>query len=597
MSKFDEIRHDSLATLADCCSALQRIGRKAESDLVLDARNQLLDGRLTAVTVGEYKRGKSSLVGALVEDPELFPVNVDITTSLITSIENAAEEQITVFMRDKESSTPQWISRDQIADFVTEQGNPRNTRAARLLRIQTPNERLKDGLVLLDTPGAGGLNTAHTAITYAVLGSADVGIFVIDALTPLTVQELSMLETTAKLGARMLVVITKIDRVMDSSSAVSNAKAKLIGVLGPDLGASIPVIPVSSSAKLDWLRTGDRDSLAESNFEALEAVLWSLLGQEGGVLLVGRALSRVITVLNDVIAVQEAEVVGLRAAEAEIQDAAGKLQEQHDQLLALAQPGAGWRRTLVDAFDRIRTRTDGSLASHLSTITAKVDGQLAAGPKSYDEQAILSEIERDVTVTWSGLTRDARGDVADLSDDIEAMTGLSVNPGISAGGKLTAFDSFGARYKSSDRTSRMSGLEALGRVGEVIGWFDGSGVLFFVSQIVTKFGIGAGKVKRQHQEFERNVRDLLGRAQLELQDRLTEIIDSAEESITSSYEKLIRDRSGSVSAAGRALRAGPGESARLMHAEGSLSELTGLRDRASALAGQLTAAQGPPVVA
>ena len=141
MSKFDEIRRDSLATLADCCLAFHRIDRKAESDLVQDARNQLLDGRLTAVTIGEYKRGKSSLVGALVEDPELFPVNVDITTSLITSIEDAAEEQITVFMSDKESSTPQWISRDQIADFVTEQGNPRNRRAARLLRIQTPNER------------------------------------------------------------------------------------------------------------------------------------------------------------------------------------------------------------------------------------------------------------------------------------------------------------------------------------------------------------------------------------------------------------------------------------------------------------------------
>ena len=500
-------------------------------------------------------------------------------------------------MSDKESSTPQWISRDQIADFVTEQGNPRNRRAARLLRIQTPNERLKDGLVLLDTPGAGGLNTAHTAITYAVLSSADVGIFVIDALTPLTVQELSMLETTAKLGARMLVVITKIDRVMDSSSAVSNAKAKLIGVLGPDLGASIPVIPVSSSAKLDWLRTGDRDSLAESNFEALEAVLWNLLGQEGGALLVGRALSRAITALNDVIAIQEAELVGLRSAEDEIHDAAGKLQEQRDHLLALAQPGAGWRRTLVDAFNAIRARTDGSLASQLATITARVDRQLAAGPKSYDEQAILSELERDVTVTWSGLLRDARGDVADLSDDIEAMTGLSVNPGISAGGKLTAFDSFGARYKSSERTSRMSGLEALGRIGEVIGWFDGSGVLFFVSQVVARFGIGSAKVKKQHQEFERNVRDLLGRAQLELQDRLTEIIDSAEGSITSSYEQLIRDRNGSVSAADRALRAGPGGSARLMQVEDSLSELTGLRDRVSALAGQLTAAQAPPVVA
>ena len=152
MATFDEIRRDALAMMAACCSALQRIGRNAESDAVRDARNQLLDGRLTAVAIGEYKRGKSSLVGALVEDPALFPVNVDIATSLITSIEYAAEEQITIFLGEKESSVPQWISRDQIADFVTEQGNPGNKRAARLLRIQTPNERLKDGLVLLDTP-------------------------------------------------------------------------------------------------------------------------------------------------------------------------------------------------------------------------------------------------------------------------------------------------------------------------------------------------------------------------------------------------------------------------------------------------------------
>ena len=42
--------------------------------------------------------------------------------------------------------------------LVTVQGNPGNKRAARVLRIQTPNERLKHGLVLLDTPGVGGLN-------------------------------------------------------------------------------------------------------------------------------------------------------------------------------------------------------------------------------------------------------------------------------------------------------------------------------------------------------------------------------------------------------------------------------------------------------
>lgn len=597
MATFDEIRRDALAMTADCCSALRRIGRNAESDAVRDARNQLLDGRLTAVTIGEYKRGKSALVGALVEDPALFPVNVDIATSLITSIEYAAEEQITIFLRQEESSVPQWISRDQIADFVTEQGNPGNKRAARLLRIQTPSQRLKDGLVLLDTPGAGGLNAAHTAITYAVLSSADVGIFVIDALTPLTVQELSMLETAARLGARMIVVITKIDRVVDYDSAVSNAKMKLTGVLGPDVGASIPVIPVSSTAKLDWLRTGDPDSLSDSNFEVLDAALWSLLGQQGGVLLLGRALSRTIATLNDVVTVREAELVGLSSVEADIRDTAGRLQRQRDQLVALAQPEAGWRRTLVEAFNDIRDRGDASLASQLSVITDKVNDQLAASGKTQNEQAILASFEREVTVTWSALIRDARGDVAGLCDDIESMTGLSVNPGLKVGGKLTAFDSFEARLKSGGKTSRMSGLEALGRIGEVLSWFDPTGVLFFISLIVAKYGSSSAKAKKQREEFESGIRDLLNRAELELRNRLAELIDSAEESVTASYERLIRDRDRSVSAAARALHAGMGESARIAEVRDSLSELQRLRDRAAALASQLAAGHASSVVA
>ena len=283
--------------------------------------------------------------------------------------------------------------------------------------------------MLLDTPGVGGLNAAHTATTYAVLSSADVGIFVIDALTPLTMQELSVLETTAGLGARLLFVITKIDQVTDYDVAVSNAEMKLTSVLGPDVGASIPVIPVSSSAKLDWLRTGDADSLSDSNFETLDAALWSLLGQQGGVLLLGRALSRAITTLNSVITVQEAELVGLSSVEADIRDIDGKLQRQRDQLAALAHPGAGWRRILVDVFNDIREGGEASLAAQLDVIAGKVNDQLAAAAKEQDEQAILGRLERDVTVVWSGLIRDARTRVAELCDNIESTTGLSVNPG------------------------------------------------------------------------------------------------------------------------------------------------------------------------
>jgi putative ribosome biogenesis GTPase RsgA len=39
--------------------------------------------------------------------------------------------------------------------------------------MESPNPQLKEGLVLVDTPGIGSLNTEHTAITYAFIPNAD----------------------------------------------------------------------------------------------------------------------------------------------------------------------------------------------------------------------------------------------------------------------------------------------------------------------------------------------------------------------------------------------------------------------------------------
>ena len=111
----------------------------------------------------------------------------------------------------------------------------------------------------------------------------------------------------------------------------------------------------------------------------------------------GRALSRAITALNDVIAIQEAELVGLRSAEDRSTMRQGSYRNSATTCwLWPSQERGGdalwWTPSTLSG----PGVPDGSLASQLATITARVDRQLAAGPKSYDEQAILSELERDV---------------------------------------------------------------------------------------------------------------------------------------------------------------------------------------------------------
>src|SRR5215207_1546352 len=156
MPELDAPRQDALALLADARAVVLRRFGNASAEQVDAVRNALLDGRVATVAVGEFKRGKSSLLGALLEDPDLFPAEVDIATSLVTSVEHGPVEQILVYQGGGSAGAPTSIARAQLADYVTERGNPLNAREIGLVRIAVPNPRLEPGLVFLDTPGAGG---------------------------------------------------------------------------------------------------------------------------------------------------------------------------------------------------------------------------------------------------------------------------------------------------------------------------------------------------------------------------------------------------------------------------------------------------------
>ena len=73
------------------------------------------------------------------------------------------------------------ITLDEIPDWASEHGNVDNGRSIRAVEIRVPRQLLSSGLALIDTPGVGGLHSVHGAATMAVLGTAQVVIFVSDA--------------------------------------------------------------------------------------------------------------------------------------------------------------------------------------------------------------------------------------------------------------------------------------------------------------------------------------------------------------------------------------------------------------------------------
>ena len=177
------------------------------------------------------------------------------------------------------------IRRREIEAYVTEKKNSDNKKQAKLLMIETPNPRLKDGLTFVDTPGVGSLNPEHSVATLECLPQADVVLFVSDSQKPLTETEISFLKQVKKYSSNILFLLTKKDLCSDAleyEKIMEDNRDKISQATG--LGRDkIPYVAVSSALKLSAKGQSNpalaKRQLRSSNFGEFENMLWELLAK------------------------------------------------------------------------------------------------------------------------------------------------------------------------------------------------------------------------------------------------------------------------------------------------------------------------------
>ena len=97
--------------------------------------SKLASNRFYLVIVGLFKRGKSSLINALI-GKELAPVAVTPLTSVITFFEYGPETTAEVLFRDGEKAA---IDLADVVNYVSEEENPQNVKQVQHLKICTPS--------------------------------------------------------------------------------------------------------------------------------------------------------------------------------------------------------------------------------------------------------------------------------------------------------------------------------------------------------------------------------------------------------------------------------------------------------------------------
>ena len=234
-------RADPLLQALDGLSAL---GTDHDLEVIGALRSRLADQRLRVLVAGEAKRGKSTLVNALL-GRAVLPTGVTPLTALATTVRHGGHEQVTAVSPDGHAQVYPLSALD---DLVTERGNPANARNLSSVTVWVDAPLLAMGAELVDTPGTGSVYGHNTQDAQAALRTMDAAVFVLTADPPVSASERDLITQVAQLSAAMFIVLNKADRL--SGGDLAEVLDFTADVVARAAGHRLRVYPVSARAAL-----------------------------------------------------------------------------------------------------------------------------------------------------------------------------------------------------------------------------------------------------------------------------------------------------------------------------------------------------------
>ncbi len=239
-------------------SALLRLADLAEQfeaeQVAADARSvaeRVSEGRFYVACIGQFKRGKSSILNALV-GASVLPTGVVPVTAVPTIVRYGNHAAARARF-----AAGGWIDIpvQTVDEYVSEEKNPENAKHVAALEVFVPSPLLATGMCFVDTPGLGSVFTGNTAATQAFIPHIDAALVIIGADPPLAGEELVLVEAVARHVHDLIIALNKADRTTDTerAAAMAFARRQLEKRLQPPVP---PFFEVSAAEQLEHRGTG-----------------------------------------------------------------------------------------------------------------------------------------------------------------------------------------------------------------------------------------------------------------------------------------------------------------------------------------------------
>jgi len=355
---------------------------------------RLRTGRFHLAVLGQFKRGKSTLLNALLGE-RILPSAVVPLTAVPTFVSFRAEPGVTVAFEGKaERKTFESLSAEEaaevLASFVTEKGNPGNEKGVAWVELGHPAPILAGGLVLVDTPGIGSTFKHNTEATLNFLPRCDAALFLLSPDPPVTEAEAAFLREVKKKVKRIFFILNKTDYLGEAE------RKEMVGFLEEVLAAragmkEVRLVCVSARDGLAARLAGDEEGWRRSGMAAVEEFIRDFLVHDKAAVLQDALASKAADVLDRAVMQVELHVRGLRMPLEEVKRRLGefdvKIREIREERVRVQDMIAGDRKRMHESLNEYAAALRERASAYLEGVLAEREARAHGAECGYAELA------------------------------------------------------------------------------------------------------------------------------------------------------------------------------------------------------------------
>ena len=285
-----------------------------------DVLQRLENNSFSIAVVGEFKRGKSTFINAILGQG-ILPSDILPTTATINRITYGIKPLVKIHFKD---GREEQIAIDQLTNYVTKLTLESENIAVTVQEsvVYYPVNYCQNHVDIIDTPGLSD-DENMTAVTLSILPHVDVAILVIMAQSPFSDSERDFLENKLleeDLG-RIIFVVNGIDRCNtpeEAEKVVKNVEERIkkyvlqyaqeqFGKDSEEYKAylsrigQLKVFGLSAYQALQAKSRGDSNLLTQSKFPQFETALENFLSEERGAIGLQVPVNRAIASAKEII--------------------------------------------------------------------------------------------------------------------------------------------------------------------------------------------------------------------------------------------------------------------------------------------------------